>query len=705
MREFFIILLSIFYATISKAQDGFIINPIDYENTRDVFLKFPPDLQNSFLQIKETKQKFDIKSNEMLIENLDLNTDYTFIVNIDTGGGYFQFELTTKPESNDVLDLDFGLYAAVTKWSTTDNQQVKLSDYLVELFKNSNINEEEILYYVQKILETDFKFSKNTSLAQNIKNAFSYNKDTRGPKNGCECKSLRHYADMTPRRPNAGNGNNGWNFLDNNNRFSQVIRKDFLHESNSTKWHKWHTYEKGPAHEMFLRQYDAWGSFNYEWSTFGHDNTGRLAPSPNNAFLMFNLQCVETDFELPDKCDCTKNLNVFFRYDTNLKVIARKLKPISKVHSVAQELALVTVSNMKTGEVNLLDADQAKLETKCNGSFNFEFIRNFLELTKEALELAIAIQDTTTGTILEDIAGSIDGIADELEDIFTTSPIITTGDCTDKVAEATLVSGFRTLELKANQPLLVTMSSFTFLGTYGRRKWDNYAITRSNFWLQGFLDSGSKEGNDYCCTDKVTNFLQASVNGPKSETDLLSWIEAWTRIFGPWDNFVQIGYAPVIDQRANRGYYVYNDPNRDCLPASPNKPIADDESFMKLLNNEVVTNNLNGENSKLETTDTKAIEKSFVSDFGKELQFNLYPNPTNQYINIELSNLKEGNLEVSIYNINGQKVVDIHNGVNTTSSFKTKWDDISNSLSTGTYFVVVKLNNEVLQSKPLLINK
>lgn len=690
MKNLSILCINMLLSMYIFAQNGIFIYPVNYEDSKDILIKVPHAPDDLLISIEGEPGMLELVDDYVKIKNRELSEKIELRFSSSLHDSVQNTILIENKFDNNV-SLDLPLYQALTQWAIDPEQDQKLSDYLLKSNNKKNIQAEEILFFLQHYFDNGVRFNRNASLESNVLQAFKTFKDSNEKASGCQCIQLNHEAEIAPLKPGAGQYGNGYNYLDNNGQFSQGINKLTYFSSSSPKWHRWYTNEKGPAHEMFLRQYDQGGSFNFEWSSLASNGGNTI--SPNNASLLFNFFCSEIGQELPDECDCTKKLTVFYRYDANFKVIASKLKPLSKVHSVAQEISTLTYSNT-SGDVTLVDAGMAKYETKCNGDFNFEFIKNWFELGEAVLGLVIDVQDTVNGTIPQDILTNLGDIANALEQIATTSPIEVSGDCTPKNGRENLMAGNKTLYLKANDPVVVNLSSFTFLGTYGKRKWDNYAKIGSNFWLQGFVNPGSLEGHDHCCSDKVTRFVQASVKGPKSESDLVNWIESWVKLFAPWENFTQIGDIPVISRKANRGYFIYDDPERDCFPASPKKSNDELDKSISKTKRSVITE------QPLEDNVPNIAENSLV-----ELGIKLYPNPTNDFINIEVSNCKDSHLSISLYNTLGQEIALILNQTMQLDRIKVQWLDNEHKLNTGTYFVVVKQNNEIAKTQAISIVK
>ncbi len=84
-----------------------------------------------------------------------------------------------------------------------------------------------------------------------------------------------------------------------------------------------------------------------------------------------------------------------------------------------------------------------------------------------------------------------------------------------------------------------------------------------------------------------------------------------------------------------------------------------------------------------------------------------YPNPFNPTTHIEFSLKKAGNVELAIYNINGQKVRTLVSEEMEADNHKVTWngkDDRGNSVSSGTYFYRLQ-TSETTQTKKMLMLK
>jgi hypothetical protein len=89
----------------------------------------------------------------------------------------------------------------------------------------------------------------------------------------------------------------------------------------------------------------------------------------------------------------------------------------------------------------------------------------------------------------------------------------------------------------------------------------------------------------------------------------------------------------------------------------------------------------------------------------KNLSFNCFPNPVDNSLNIDLINCNSGETEISIYNISGNKIRTLFNGILTLTPRKYIWDrKTENGLMVpkGIYFIRVKNGNKILVRKILV---
>ena len=83
-----------------------------------------------------------------------------------------------------------------------------------------------------------------------------------------------------------------------------------------------------------------------------------------------------------------------------------------------------------------------------------------------------------------------------------------------------------------------------------------------------------------------------------------------------------------------------------------------------------------------------------------------YPNPFNPSTTIRFSLNKKGNVDLTIYNLLGQKVKTLISATKMPGSHSVSWDGIDSfgkNVSTGVYFAVMRFDNKTLKKKVLMI--
>ncbi|MBN1969723.1 MAG: T9SS type A sorting domain-containing protein [Candidatus Delongbacteria bacterium] len=90
----------------------------------------------------------------------------------------------------------------------------------------------------------------------------------------------------------------------------------------------------------------------------------------------------------------------------------------------------------------------------------------------------------------------------------------------------------------------------------------------------------------------------------------------------------------------------------------------------------------------------------------KSLDMRTYPNPFNPSINLEYLIGENSDINLSIYNIYGEKVIQLENEFKLSGNYKKTWNGVDGkgkSISSGTYFAKLISNNNVLIKKIILV--
>jgi hypothetical protein len=89
-----------------------------------------------------------------------------------------------------------------------------------------------------------------------------------------------------------------------------------------------------------------------------------------------------------------------------------------------------------------------------------------------------------------------------------------------------------------------------------------------------------------------------------------------------------------------------------------------------------------------------------------EFQINCFPNPFNPVTNIRATVPEDGLLQITIFNILGEKVLDLNNSIVTKGIYEFSWNGIDASLNpvnSGIYIVLVRTDSKMLTQKLMLL--
>lgn len=95
------------------------------------------------------------------------------------------------------------------------------------------------------------------------------------------------------------------------------------------------------------------------------------------------------------------------------------------------------------------------------------------------------------------------------------------------------------------------------------------------------------------------------------------------------------------------------------------------------------------------------------TDYKEYFQLSNFPNPFNSKTNINFILDEPGHVYLSVYNITGQKIVDLLNGNFPAGKYFSYWDgkdDSGNKLASGVYIIRLNVGNHSL-SKPVIFMK
>ncbi|MGC6419744.1 MAG: T9SS type A sorting domain-containing protein [Chitinophagales bacterium] len=507
---------------------------------------------------------------------LDPSTSHDFVLECgltyDTLIVDFEDSVRWRSPSNKML-------FALNRWMT-DGQNHSLGEWAIQAKHDKDVSESEVLSLLQQLSEYSYIYNRHSTYEESVRDVVdhlalmtTYNETT----SPCACIQLNHFADLAPRSSSRGWPLlDGYTFLDPPDfRFAEAHPQYYRYTTQSPKFHEWYRYALGPAKKISLHLYDRGGS-NAVILSEREGNDYALA---NHAYLSFAYLCVNRNTGYLDDCKCSKRILVDYRYDTRHIAIAERLRPLAKVESVVEEYAMLLKST--PGDVQILDGRSARTETSCRGYFDFDFLMDIGELAIQTIGLVEGFQ-TSHGSSSGTLQNTLPDVTDALINVFDESPIRVEGDCERKDVRLGMLQSWFYDTLVPNTPVQYILASRSVVAGGGKRKWDIYAKSQSDFSLSGIIDQGYGDSlkTASCCNARLMNYSLASMDGPLAKSDLLGRINMLHNLSGPWENSNTTGYLQSVSLRSNRGFFTFGFNDSACAwslpePLKEGKTISD----------------------------------------------------------------------------------------------------------------------------------
>lgn len=285
---------------------------------------------------------------------------------------------------------------------------------------------------------------------------------------------------------------------------------------------------KGPAREtqMWSEGWKVGGDQRYSNRETGDDETPF---SPTNAYLRYQNVC--EGFEVPpSSCECTKPINFKYRYTTDMMAYAVKLpNGIGNKNSRAavEEWAIITTQE-EGEEVEVIAADNARVESECSTSWNTQF---FLDVLSIATQVAnIVVFETVTPANINNISNALGNIV--------SNNIIDRGCNASNGFYTSLVDDEIVRELTPNKEFIITLNSYTSIRLAGKRRFFNYGLINSEFLLAAKIPYNVYDGDepDDCCSKKAGNYVTESyINRGNNAAAIKNSLADYFGSDGPWD--------------------------------------------------------------------------------------------------------------------------------------------------------------------------
>lgn len=503
----------------------------------------------------------------------------------------------------------------------TDGEDRSLDDWAVHIVEDKGLSEYEVLSLLQQLTEYTYIYDRWSTYGESVRDVVdhlalmtTFNETI----SSCACIQLNHFADIAPRSSIRGWPlSDGYTFLDPPDfRFAEAHPAYYKHSTESPKFYEWYRYALGPAKKISLHLYDKGGA-NAVTLNEKEGNDYALA---NHAYLSYAYLCINRNTGYLEDCQCSKRVLVDYRYDTRHIAIAERLRPLAKVESVVEEYAMLLKST--PGHVQILDGRSARTETSCRGYFDFDFLVDVGELAIQAIGLVEGFQNSQ-GLSSGILQNTIPEVTDALINVFDELPIRVEGDCERKDVRLGMLQSWFYDTIKPNMPVQYILTSRSAVAGGGKRKWDIYAKSQSDFSLSGIVDQGYGDSLNTasCCNARLMNYSLASMDGPLAKSDLSGRINMLHNISGPWDNSNTMGYLQSMSFRSNRGFFTYGFNDTACVwslpePFKEGKMVSD--NFYETISDTFSDISLNKANQ--DATIQQSIE--------------LYPNPFSSELNL-----------------------------------------------------------------------
>jgi hypothetical protein len=423
------------------------------------------------------------------------------MINTHTGGG-------------DIIEVSSSLYRVITDFQVEETISTPFDEYLNS---RSDVSFFEKVYFIQQFF-----------LGGALISEFSETNLPGVPTlSGCQCRFVFNYTQFAaPGR------------LDNgiiNPRIEHKPKESFNGDSYNAHW--WGRSTKGAAkwHQLWTEGFKAGDQDN--------KYTMRMADSLTTfgtqyAQLRYNYFCVNFA-QLPQGCECDRELWLYWRYDTRLGTFAKTLRGSSNALAATEDIGLVILKRDGIQNIPyLIDGNVARSVAECHRKVNPEF-------WAKAVEVAFNVGFTVYGFVVgSDIPQNmlpffnqgVTGLTSSIQDLIRT-PYLSEKNCdAGDDFERTLCFGDTMVLLQANRPISLFLFSNTSLMAGGKNSWHSWSRVLSDFYVAGYVPGGySHPASTHCCTPKIGNWVLATVPGaPFTMNELLRQVGNIFTAWAPW---------------------------------------------------------------------------------------------------------------------------------------------------------------------------
>jgi hypothetical protein len=459
----------------------------------------------------------------ILLTNLAINKIYNVVLNYGSPNQFFLTDVNTFSQQGNPIYLSDVFLEKVDLWTSQEESNPTLPILFHFLKEMPELDTYEKLYFFQRMYKDSFQvFSSSISEDVYIEHGQidwtkfgtpeSWNPNNINP---CRCNyALKISPNVSPGFPNKAGKN--------------ILPEEFNHGrqyfGNGPDVYS-HLDEKGngPAqHHKFKLRVSKVGigeKTSTSGSALNSTNVNGLSQSSGAYFsdLSFRLVCDRPIYggALPESCKCEKKIDIYYRYDAKLMADARSLSCVlcnEKGAAVTiEDWTLVSVLQGSTFTV--LGAGKGESKAQCNDV-------GFIGSATNIISTAAVFAATATTAVAAPTPANVTAATTAFTNFMTANLNLfspnnqSCGTAGSNPPYYSLVNGFRTMTLKTNEPMKITMFNTHLFQTKAKRAGEAKAEKISNYYLAAIIPQNTTQNEfDYCCSKKIAAYNLGSFDG------------------------------------------------------------------------------------------------------------------------------------------------------------------------------------------------
>ena len=494
----------------------------------------------------------------ILLTNLALNKTYNVVLNHGTPNQFFLTDVNTFSQQGNPIYLSDVFLEKVDLWTSQEESNPTLPILYHYLKEMNELDNYEKLYFFQRMYKDSLQvFSSSISEDLYIDHGQldwtkfgpieTWNPNTTNP---CRCNYALNIATKI---------NPGYRNFDDKKNEPLDINHGRQYFGNGPDVYS-HLDEKGngPAqHHKFKLRVSKVGvgeKTSNSGSALNSTNVVNSIGQVSAAYksqLVFKLVCDRPIYggALPEACKCEKKIKIYYRYDAKLMADARSLSCLlcnEKGAAVTiEDWTLVSVQQGSTFTV--LGAGKGESKAQCNDV-------GFIGSATNIISTAAVFAATATTAVAAPTPSTVTAAATAFTNFMNANLNVLSpnnqscGTAGSNPPYNTLVDGSRTLTLKTNEEMIITMSNTHFIQTKAKRAGEAKAEKISNYYLAAVIPQNTTQNEfDYCCSKKIAAFNLGSFDGaPLNLLQTQDELGFYLGLNGPW-------YAPYNVRNPRNG--------------------------------------------------------------------------------------------------------------------------------------------------------